>query len=606
MREFRSKVNDPISKLVETATRFLFFTGKGGVGKTSLACATALSLAGHGKRVLLVSTDPASNLDEVLGVHLGGEPTAVPGTNSLYAFNINPEETARAYREKIVGPMRGVLPEAALRSMEEQLSGSCTTEIASFDEFSRLLGDEAATSDYDHVVFDTAPTGHTLRLLMLPKAWTGFFATNTSGTSCLGPLAGLDKQRAIYEAALKALSDAARTTIVLVSRAQIAALREAERTRDELTLLGVANQRLVLNGLFTTSHPGDSIAAALEARGKNAVTTFRKFLTSIPVYGVPLRPDNLIGLDALRAIVSGRFSQSQDNQNAILEPPDFETMEALVDKLAAPGCGVIMTMGKGGVGKTTVAAALALELVRRGYPVHLSTTDPAAHVAQALRGEVEGLTVSRIDPAAETQAYVNHVMEAQGPSLDPESRALLEEDLRSPCTEEIAVFRAFARTVAKGNGRFVILDTAPTGHTLLLLDSTEAYHRELGRQARETIPDEVRQLLPRLRDGEFTRVLLVTLPEATPVHEAAALQEDLRRAGVEPFAWIVNQSFLDLETNDPLLRERAHNEVPYLREVTESRTLRASLLPWHAEEPVGRAALTNLFHQPATTPVTAP
>ena len=595
-------MNLPISSLINEATRFLFFTGKGGVGKTSLACSAAIALADRGKKVLLVSTDPASNLDEVLGVQLGSHANTIPGAPNLHALNIDPERAAHAYREKIIGPMRGLLPEAALRSMEEQLSGACTMEIAAFDEFARLLGDAVATADFDHVVFDTAPTGHTLRLLTLPKAWTGYFQTNTSGTSCLGPLAGLDQQRSVYEGALNALADSARTTLILVSRPQTPPLREAERTWKELDALGVTNQRLVLNGVFTAAEPGDALADALELRGIRAIHAFADFLSHLPVYEVPLRPNNLLGLAALRAIVSdttletARFIDPDENGK-----PDFLTMESLIGNLISPGRGVIMTMGKGGVGKTTVAAALAVELARRGYPVHLSTTDPAAHLVETLGSSMEGLTVSRIDPAKETESYVAQIMEAQGAALDAEGRALLEEDLRSPCTEEIAVFRAFAKTIAQAQDSFVILDTAPTGHTLLLLDATEAYHRELGRQARESIPEEVRQLLPRLRDPDYTRVLLVTLPEATPVHEAAALQQDLRRAGIEPFGWIVNQSLSSLYTADPLLRERARHEQPYLGEVADSLAPRAYLLQWQATDPVGASGLSALLHHSQTT-----
>jgi len=589
-----------IASLLGEATRFLFFTGKGGVGKTSLACAVAIALADAGKRVLLVSTDPASNLDEVLGVLLANSPTPVPKVARLLALNINPEEAAQAYREKIIGPLRGQLPPAALASMEEQLSGACTTEIAAFDEFSRLLGDEAATAEFDHVIFDTAPTGHTLRLLMLPKAWTGFFAASTTGTSCLGPLAGLDRQRGVYESAIAALADGQRTIVVLVSRAQKAALREARRTRDELAAIGVANQRLILNGLYRATDRSDSVALALEQRGDAALAEYQEFLTSLPVHEVVLRPHNLLGVEALRALVTDAeltASATAREQNTFERAGLIESGE-LIELLAAPGHGVVMTMGKGGVGKTTVAAAIAVELARRGHRVHLSTTDPAAHVVEALNGEVPGLTVSRIDPAVETAAYVEEVLAAQGAGLDPDSRALLEEDLRSPCTEEIAVFRAFACTVAQGGESFVVLDTAPTGHTLLLLDATEAYHRELGRQARDTIPEEVRELLPRLRDPEFTRVLVVTLAEATPVHEAATLQEDLRRAGIEPFAWVINQSFAESGTTDPLLVRRGANELPYLREVTGQLARRTALLRWSEREPVGPDALTDLFHEP--------
>ncbi|MBN8709403.1 MAG: arsenical pump-driving ATPase [Verrucomicrobia bacterium 61-8] len=587
-----------LADFLPSATRFLFFTGKGGVGKTSLACATALSLAEAGGRVLLVSTDPASNLDEVLETPLSNEPVQISRVPSLYALNIDPQEAARQYREKIVGPMRGILPEAAIENMEEQLSGACTMEIAAFDEFSRFLGDASATEGYDHVVFDTAPTGHTLRLLALPKAWTGFFQTNTSGTSCLGPLAGLDQQRSVYEGALRTLTDAALATVILVSRAEMAPLREARRTREELIALGVANQRLILNGLFTASVE-DGIAAAMEARGKRALAHFADFLSELPVYEVPLRPMNLIGLDALRAMTETTGDWKTAPDRPTIAVPDFESIGDFLSDLENAGHGIIMTMGKGGVGKTTLAAAIATELARRGHAVHLSTTDPAAHLLDALQGKATGLTVSRIDPGEETRAYVAQVMEAQGALLDPDSRALLAEDLRSPCTEEIAVFRAFARTVAQAQDAFVILDTAPTGHTLLLLDTTEAYHRELGRQSRDTIPEDVRTLLPRLRDRDFTRVILVTLPEATPVHEAAALQEDLRRAGIEPFGWIVNQCLTSLDSSDPVLRRRASNELPYLSEVRHSLASRAAMIPWQIEEPAGPTALASLVNEPS-------
>ncbi len=583
-----------LSAFVDAPNRFLFFTGKGGVGKTSLACASAIALADHGKRVLLVSTDPASNLDEVLGQKLNGAPTPIPGVPNLLALNIDPEAAAHAYRERLVGPYRGKLPDAIVRGMEEQLSGACTMEIAAFDEFSRLLGQPEATAEFDHVIFDTAPTGHTLRLMTLPTAWTGFLDTNTTGNSCLGPLAGLQKQRVIYENAVAALADGQRTTLVLVSRAQKAALAEAERTSGELAAIGVRNQRLILNGLFKASD-SDPVALALERRGTKALTAGATFLARLPVTEVPLRAHNLLGLPALRALTldgNGFLPASAQAASALSLPP-LESLSDLVDDFAKAGRGVIMTMGKGGVGKTTIAAAIATELARRGFKVHLSTTDPAAHVAAAA-GQIEGLNVSRIDPQAETRAYVEQVMSTTGKSLDASGRALLEEDLRSPCTEEIAVFRAFARTVAQGEDAFVVLDTAPTGHTLLLLDATEAYHREIAKRASD-MPEEVLSLLPRLRDASFTRVLVVTLPEATPVHEAAALQDDLRRAQIEPFAWVINQSFAQSGSRDPLLVARGQAEVQFIREVVEKHSRRTALVPWVTEEPIGPERLQQLF-----------
>jgi len=583
-----------LARFLAAPTRFLFFTGKGGVGKTSLACASAIALADNGNRVLLVSTDPASNLDEVLGVNLTSAPTGVPTVPRLAALNIDPAAAAAAYREKLVGPCRGKLPEALVRSMEEQLSGACTVEIAAFDEFSKLLGEPGATAGYDHVIFDTAPTGHTLRLLSLPGAWTGFLSGSTTGNSCLGPLAGLEKQRGIYEQAVASLADGERTTLILVSRAQRAALAEAERTSHELAAIGVRNQRLILNGLFQAAD-SDPVALALERRGMEALTGAEKFLARIRLTKVPLRSQNLVGIAALRALVTADYFQagSKTVEARSLDLPATESLSGLVDGLAKAGRGVIMTMGKGGVGKTTIAAAIATELARRGFKVHLSTTDPAAHVAAAA-GQITGMQVSRIDPQAETRAYVEHVLATAGNNLDADGRALLEEDLRSPCTEEIAVFRAFARTVAEGKDAFVVLDTAPTGHTLLLLDATESYHREIARKASD-MPEEVRELLPRLRDGDFTRVIIVTLPEATPVHEAAMLQTDLRRAQIEPFAWVINQSFAGSGSHDPLLQARGRGEIQYICEVVEQHSKRTALVPWVTEEPAGPDRLQQFF-----------
>ena len=576
-------------------TRFLFFTGKGGVGKTSLSCATALKLVDAGKRVLLVSTDPASNLDEVLETKLTDTPTAIAGAPGLMAININPVVAAAAYRERLIGPMRGVLPTSALESMEEQLSGSCTVEIAAFDEFSGLIGNPELTKTYDHVIFDTAPTGHTLRLMSLAKAWDQFLDKNTSGTSCLGPLAGLNKQRAIYEATVATMADATATTLVLVSRTQVAAMREAQRTAQELRALGMQNQCLVINGIFETSCPTDVTAQTMQQRGLDALAATHEFVSSIPSFAVPLRPINILGIAGLRMLLGGGGEPAPTAPTReAWTPPHMESLKALVASIEQQGHGVIMTMGKGGVGKTTVAAAIAVMLAKRGHPVHLSTTDPAAHIAQTLAGQVTGLTLSRIDPVVETAAYQTEVMQAQEATMDAAGRALLEEDLRSPCTEEIAVFRAFAREVGQGTGRFVVLDTAPTGHTLLLLDASEAYHRELKRQVRSTQPEDVLRLLEHLRDPAFTRILLITLPEATPVHEAAALQEDLRRAHIEPFAWVINQSLLNSGSCDPLLQRRLRAEHRYLSEVVEQHAARTAWLPWQAEEPVGPEALARL------------
>jgi arsenite/tail-anchored protein-transporting ATPase len=578
------------TSILNEATRILFFTGKGGVGKTSLACATAVALADAAKRVLLVSTDPASNLDEVLETHLGSTAMPVDGITGLFALNIDPEAAARDYR----GPFRGILPEASIVSVEEQLSGACTVEIAAFDQFTLLLADPAATAGYDHVIFDTAPTGHTLRLLKLPAAWTGFMASSVTGTSCLGPLSGLQNQRTLYEASFKALADPARTTLILVTRPEPSALTEAERTRQELGEMGIGRQVLAVNGIFFASTPGDEAAIALETRGQQALAAISDGLATLPRVEVPLLAFAPIGVSALRSVFDPLRSPGADlgeQHHGSLG----STLSKLVDEIESAGRGVVMTMGKGGVGKTTLAAAIAVELAHRGHRVHLSTTDPAAHVVAAVDSEILGLRVSRIDPAAEVRKYSEEVLAGAGAGLDAQGRALLEEDLRSPCTEEIAVFRAFASTVAEGENGFVVLDTAPTGHTLLLLDAAEAYHREVSRTLGSG-PEAVRQLLPRLRDPAFTRVLLVTLPEATPVHEAARLQDDLRRAGIQPFAWVVNQSFAGNGFRDPVLVERGIRELPYLAEVREQLARYMVLIPWKAEVPKGLVRLREFVN----------
>ncbi len=581
-------------KHLKHPTRILFFTGKGGVGKTTMACATAVQLADQGKRVLLVSTDPASNLHDVLATQIGNEPTPIDSVPGLFAMNIDPAESARAYRERMIGPYRGVLPEAAVASMEEQLSGSCTLEIAAFDEFSRLLGDEASTTDFDHVIFDTAPTGHTLRLLTLPSAWSGFMETNTTGTSCLGPLAGLQDQQKLYQQSVATLSDEKSTTLVLVTRPDASALKEAARTSRDLRQLGVDNQQLIVNGLFVATDKSDPLALTMETRFARVLYDMPNELADLPRSDIPLTAGNVLGVESLRIIGSDETTSTSTIEESQAVDSTLPGLESLLDDLEAPGHGVILSMGKGGVGKTTVAASIAVALADRGHEVHLSTTDPAAHVMATLAAEsMPHLTVSRIDPVQETADYTAEVMQTAGADLDDAGRALLEEDLRSPCTEEIAVFRAFAQAVAEGTDRFVVLDTAPTGHTILLLDSALAYHREVSRQSME-MSESVQNLLPRLRDPEFTRVLIVTLPEATPVHEATQLQTDLRRAEIEPFAWVVNQSLTPLVVTDPVLKQRRAGEWPFISEVRDVQSQRLAVIPMLTEPPVGIDLLRDM------------
>ncbi|EAM1400929.1 TPA: arsenical pump-driving ATPase, partial [Salmonella enterica subsp. enterica serovar Infantis] len=531
---------------------FIFFTGKGGVGKTSLACATAVWLADQGKRTLLVSTDPASNVGQVFSQTIGHRITDISTVENLAAMEVDPMAAAQAYRDRVLDPVRELMPADVVSSIEEQLSGSCTTEIAAFDEFTGLLTNHELREKYDHIVFDTAPTGHTIRMLELPGAWSGYLEANPDAAANLGPLVGLEKQQHQYSDAVKALSDAALTRLVLVARAQASTLKEVSHTHDELSAIGLQHQHIAINGVLPPfAGEDDPLAQSILAREEKALQAMPDNLANLPRSQLYLKPFNLVGLEALREL----FTESKAAPAlpaTTLNTLDLPKLSSLVDELSQTGKGLVMTMGKGGVGKTTVAASVAVSLAKRGHKVHLTTSDPAAHLSYTLDGSLPNLQVSRIDPKVETERYRRFVLENQGKGLDAEGLAVLEEDLRSPCTEEIAVFQAFSRIIKEADDHFVIMDTAPTGHTLLLLDATGAYHREMVRQMGQT-HDHVMTPMMQLQDPEKTKVIIVTLAETTPVLEAANLQQDLRRAGIEPWAWVVNNSLAAAEPSSPFL-----------------------------------------------------
>ncbi|HBW3857279.1 TPA: arsenical pump-driving ATPase [Klebsiella pneumoniae] len=572
---------------------FIFFTGKGGVGKTSLACATAVWLADQGKRTLLVSTDPASNVGQVFSQTIGHRITDISTVENLAAMEVDPMAAAQAYRDRVLDPVRGLMPADVVSSIEEQLSGSCTTEIAAFDEFTGLLTNHELREKYDHIVFDTAPTGHTIRMLELPGAWSGYLEANPDAAANLGPLVGLEKQQHQYSDAVKALSDAALKRLVLVARAQASTLKEISHTHDELSAIGLQHQHLAINGVLPPfAGENDPLAQSILAREEKALQAMPDNLANLPRSQLYLKPFNLVGLEALREL----FTQSKAAPAlpaTTLNVLDLPKLSSLVDELSQTGNGLVMTMGKGGVGKTTIAASVAVSLAKRGHKVHLTTSDPAAHLSYTLDGSLPNLQVSRIDPKVETEHYRRFVLENQGKGLDAEGLAVLEEDLRSPCTEEIAVFQAFSRIIKEADDHFVIMDTAPTGHTLLLLDATGAYHREMVRQMGQT-HDNLLTPMMLLQDPEKTKVIIVTLAETTPVLEAANLQQDLRRAEIEPWAWVINSSLAAAKPSSPFLVTRASRELPLINDVTEQFAERIALTPLQNEEPVGAALLAKM------------
>ncbi|WP_075680341.1 arsenical pump-driving ATPase [Roseburia sp. 831b] len=568
-------------------TQYLFYTGKGGVGKTSTACATAVSLADAGKKVLLISTDPASNLQDVFSMELDNKGVAIPEVPGLVVANLNPIEAAAEYRESVIAPYRGKLPDAVIKNMEEQLSGSCTIEIAAFNEFSNFITDDEIQNQYDYIIFDTAPTGHTLRMLQLPSAWSNFISESTHGASCLGQLSGLESKKAVYKKAVETLADAKHTTLLLVTRPEEAPLKEARRASAELSELGIKNQALIINGVL--AEYDDELSEMFFSKQQAALDGMPEELKSLTQYKIPLRAYNITGLDNVRAMLT-EDKYVQTNKKVQVE--QFFSLGKIVDDLDKNNKKVIFTMGKGGVGKTTIAAAIAMGLSQRGKKVHLATTDPAAHLNFVLN-EADGITMSHIDEAVELKKYQTEVLDkAKENHMSDEDIAYIEEDLRSPCTQEIAVFRAFAEIVEKADDEIVVIDTAPTGHTLLLLESTESYDKEIQRTKGETL-EAVKKLLPRLKSAE-TEVIIVTLPEATPVYEALRLEEDLERANLDVNWWVINQSFSKAKISNSLLKTKASSEVEWINRVEQHTNGKFAVIAWSGEQIKGEKLLEVL------------
>lgn len=571
------------------STKYLFFTGKGGVGKTSIACATAVALADAGEKILLVSTDPASNLQDVFGVSLNDAGVAIAEVPGLVVANLDPLTAAAEYRESVIGAYRGKLPDSAIQNVEEQLSGSCTVEIAAFNAFSEFLTNAEKAEKFDHIIFDTAPTGHTLRMLQLPSAWSGFISESKHGASCLGQLSGLEDKKEMYKKAVHTLADSRLTTLILVTRPETAPIREAQRASHELEALEIRNQVLVINGLLETYDVNDAVETALFKKQQSAVQEIPHNLVKQSVTMVPLRAYNITGLDNVRQLLS---YSGYTTAVSTLQRPDAYALSDVVDEIEASNKKVIFTMGKGGVGKTTIAAAIALGLHRKGRKVRLATTDPADHLNLVI-GQQEGISVSHIDEKGELKKYQEEVLTKARQTMPEDDLEYVKEDLRSPCTQEIAVFRAFADIVAKSRDEIVVLDTAPTGHTILLLESTQNYNQQIENSG-GAVSDAEKELLPRLKDSNETEVIIVTLAETTPFYEAKRLLDDLKRAGLAVRWWVINASYSMADTKSDFLRAKATAELQWIHEVDNISDGQYAIIPWKPFEVKGEKLLKLL------------
>ena len=558
-------------------TKYLFFTGKGGVGKTSTACASAISLADEGNEVLLISTDPASNLQDVFETELDNKGVRIEGVDGLTVANLDPIEAANEYKESVVGPYRGQLPDSVIENMEEQLSGSCTVEIAAFNEFSKFITASDLKDSYDYIIFDTAPTGHTLRMLQLPSAWSNFISESTHGASCLGQLSGLEDEKETYKFAVDTLSDGKLTSLVLVARPEETPLLEANRASAELSELGINNQILIINGLLSAHD--DEVSEAFYKKQKESLDKMPEAIKDLKTFFIPLRGYNLNSIENLRSLLVEDKEYTSDVELGIDEIP---SLKDIIDDLYKNEKKVIFTMGKGGVGKTTMASAIAKGLADKGQKVHLTTTDPANHLTGMIE-EDDLLTISHIDEDEELRKYQEEVLENAKKTMSDEDLEYIKEDLRSPCTQEIAVFRAFADVVDKADSEVVVIDTAPTGHTLLLLDSTESYNQEIEKN-QGNVPESAKKLLPRLKNSDETEVLIVTLAEPTPFYESKRLEEDLKRAGIYSNWWIINSSIYKTDSTNKTLQAKANSELEWINKVDERTDGNFTIIPWSSDQ----------------------
>jgi len=592
-------------------TQYIFFSGKGGVGKTTMAAATAIHHAQSGKKTLIVTTDPASNLADVFEQAIGHRIAAIRGVPNLHAMEIDPDAATKEYKARLIGPYRGVMPEDVIASLEENLSGPCTTEMASFDRFIDFMeGDE-----YDVIVFDTAPTGHTIRLLELPVDWSRHIEQSAkgSGQTCLGPVQTIQDSKEKYDRATALLRDHERTTFVFVMRPESLSLYETMRARKELETIGIHSGLTVINGILP-QEACDERFFWRKFEAQQQVIADTEATIGTPILRMLLRDGEVKGNAGLASIAAELYdgTRSAPSPDApACEPeqaaPTVPDLERLLFPVPGKGTRALFFTGKGGVGKTTVSCVVAVHLADRGYKTLIVTTDPAAHLGEVFGVRVgseparigENLSAVMIDQQQAFAEYKERVLREAGGTCSSEMLAAMEEELNSPCTEEMAAFDMFIRFIEGHDYDVVIFDTAPTGHTLRLLDLPFDYARQVemmvssneNAAVKQETGNRFREIIALLRDPERAVFSLVLYPESTPIMESWRALLDLKHAGIETQLIVANLVLSQEACHNAFFRNRRRMQLKYLKEIDEKFGLPVLRFPLMQEEIRGLALL---------------
>jgi arsenite/tail-anchored protein-transporting ATPase len=598
-------------------TKYIFLSGKGGVGKTIMASATAIHYAAEGKKTLIVTTDPASNLADVFEQAIGHKITPVTGIKNLYAMEIDPDEATNEYKEKIIGPFREIMPDDVIASINEQLSGPCTTEMASFDRFIDFM----ETDEYDIIVFDTAPTGHTIRLLELPVDWSKHIEESAkgSGQTCLGPVQTIQDSKDKYDRATALLKDSARTSFIFVMRPEKLSLYETLRASKELETIGVKSGELIINGIL----PQDVCEIEFfkkKYEAQQKVITLTEEAIKKPTLYMFLRDNEVKGIDALTDVgmelFDGKYSSPRLSSGDITSSGVFTIGKPDIDNLWLPrnGTRAIFFTGKGGVGKTTISCISALYIAEKGYKTLLVTTDPAAHIGEVLDVKVgsesvkitENLYAVMVDQEEAFRQYKERMLNEAKGKYSGEMLTAMEEELNSPCTKEMAAFDRFIQFIEGKEYDAVVFDTAPTGHTLRLLDLPFDYAKQVEMMVgcaessgiKEAAENRFRAIIKTLRDKRHTVFNIVLYPESTPILESYRAMLNLKEAGIETQLVIANLVLPEEVCRNEFFKNRRRMQIRYLKEIKDRFNLPVLQIPMLQEEIKGlvqlKHALVNL------------